>query len=319
MSVAVAPLPRVSVVIPTKDRWPLLRVALGSVLGQTLTRIEVIVVDDGSRDETAAQLGRVADPRLVVVTHETSTGVARARNDGVARARAAWVAFLDDDDFWAPQKLERQLAATDEGTAIVTTGALRISPAGAVVERVTPPTGHDLERQLLASNVVGSPSTVIAAAAALQAAGGFDERLSVLADWDLWLRLAGVGPLVAVDEPLTAILDHGANMQRVDIMHVRAELEYMRTRHAARLRALRSDFGSTVLSVWMASNLLREGRRLTAARWYLDAAQRSRAPSHVVRAGAALLGEPIVERVRSGRRQQPPAVPAWVRAALSAG
>ena len=312
--------PRVSVVIPSRDRWPLLRVALRSVFDQTLRDIEVIVVDDGSRDETPDALERIDDERLIVVTHATSSGVARARNDGLTRARTAWIAFLDDDDLWAPDKLERQLAAVERrGAVLSSTCALRITPAGTVVERVIAPGEDGIERQLLSSNVIGGPSTVLARADAVREAGGFDERLSVLADWDLWLRLAARGPLVCLDEPLAAILDHGANMQRVDIAHVQQELAYMRERHADRMRELRGDLRSATLSAWMASILLHEGHRRQASLWYLDAARHSGAPSHVLRAAAALLGERHVARVGSARRtQELPATPPWVRAALSA-
>ena len=104
-------MPLVSVIIPTTGRPKLLMRALASVLAQTLLDLEVIVIVDGPNPVTIANLANVTDSRLHVVKNEATLGAAEARNIGVAAARAAWVAFLDDDDEWVPQKLERQLAA----------------------------------------------------------------------------------------------------------------------------------------------------------------------------------------------------------------
>ena len=95
-------MPKVSVVLPTFERWPLLLRALTSVLDQTDVDLEVLVIDDCSSDGTPARLGAIADPRLRVLRQETNQGVARARNRAIEAAQGEWVAFLDDDDFWAP-------------------------------------------------------------------------------------------------------------------------------------------------------------------------------------------------------------------------
>jgi len=100
----------VSVVIPTRDRWELLPRAVRSVLAQEHAELHVVVVDDGSVSP-APRDGVFADPRVQVVRRKRSGGVAAARNAGLERARGGWVAFLDDDDIWAPAKLAAQLAA----------------------------------------------------------------------------------------------------------------------------------------------------------------------------------------------------------------
>src|SRR2546421_10333643 len=102
------PTPEISVVIPTRNRRALVSRALTTVLGQRNVDIEVFVVDEGSSDGTAELVRSLADSRVTVVRHETPKGVANARNAGLARARAPWVAFLDDDDVWAPDKLALQ-------------------------------------------------------------------------------------------------------------------------------------------------------------------------------------------------------------------
>jgi glycosyltransferase involved in cell wall biosynthesis len=99
----------VSVVVPTRNRSALLELTLRSVLCQRDVDLELIVVDEGSTDDTPTMLAAVADSRLRVIRNDTPRGVSAARNRGAASARADWVAFLDDDDLWAPDKLTRQL------------------------------------------------------------------------------------------------------------------------------------------------------------------------------------------------------------------
>ncbi len=108
-------IPEVSAVVPTKDRWPLLERALRSVLAQDGVVVEAIVVDDGSTDGTRERLEAWGDPRVRYLRHERSEGVSRARNRGTEAARAPYVAFLDDDDVWAPDHLNRLLSALPPG------------------------------------------------------------------------------------------------------------------------------------------------------------------------------------------------------------
>jgi hypothetical protein len=101
----------VGVVIPSRDRWPFLRTAVASALAQAEVDVRVVVVDDGSTDATPAELRAVRDPRMRVIRLERTEGVSRARNAGLAHVDAPWVAFLDDDDVWAPRHLSAMLAA----------------------------------------------------------------------------------------------------------------------------------------------------------------------------------------------------------------
>jgi hypothetical protein len=110
-----SPLDRVSVVIPTRNRPHLVRRAVTSALAQTHRDVEVIVVIDGPDPETAGLLATIADARLRVLTPETNQGAAAARNLAVRAATSPWIAFLDDDDAWLPEKLAAQLAAVPEG------------------------------------------------------------------------------------------------------------------------------------------------------------------------------------------------------------
>ena len=201
-------------VIPTQDRSGLLTLALRSVLWQRDVEFEVIVVDDGSADDTSEVVAGLGDPRVRLIRHDVSQGVSAARNRGIAEARGKWIAFLDDDDLWAPDKLSSQLlAAVSSARAWVYVGAVNISTSHRVVGGSRPLSPEEIPARLRESNVVpGGCSGVMVARAALEAAGSFDRALRPLADWDLWLRLAAGGSPAWVPRPLVAYRVHAQNL-----------------------------------------------------------------------------------------------------------
>jgi glycosyltransferase involved in cell wall biosynthesis len=126
-----ANMPRVSAVIPTFGRPELLKRAVDSVLAQTMAEVEVIVVIDGHDPETLAYLDAETDPRLRYIAHDSKRGAGQTRDTGADAARAHWVAFLDDDDEWLPEKLEHQLAlAPADGRAVLMTRSRVVTPQG---------------------------------------------------------------------------------------------------------------------------------------------------------------------------------------------
>ena len=225
--------PEVTVVVPTHDRWQHLRgAALPSALGQRNADLELVVVDDGSSDETPRRLAEIADPRLRVLRSDSAEGVAQARNRGIAAARAPWVAFLDDDDLWSPDKLRMQLDALSLGDAdFAYAAAVFVDGSGTPLRFDPAPQPDTVARALWASDVVGGPSTVIARTALLRELGGFEASLSVLADWDLWLRMSKVGRAAACPEVLVAYREHGDNMSAEAASRAFAELEALAGRH----------------------------------------------------------------------------------------
>ena len=110
-------MPDVSVVVPTRDRVSFLRQALRSVPGQRDVALEVVIVDDGSKHDVAEALEGFLDDRCHVHRNGTSQGVSSARNRGIRAAQAPWIAFLDDDDLWSPDKLRLQLAVAAAASA----------------------------------------------------------------------------------------------------------------------------------------------------------------------------------------------------------
>jgi glycosyltransferase involved in cell wall biosynthesis len=207
--------PTVSVVIPAYNAALYLRQALDSVLAQTIRDIEVVVVDDGSNDETPRILAEYA-PSVRTIRQENA-GVATARNRGIAASSGRYVAFLDADDAWRPNKLERQLLVlANEG------GPRAAYTAIAVVDGGLGPTAYPWrpgrrarpEDLLLEGNVIGGPSTVLCERSLLQEAGGFDPTFSLCADWELWIRLSAIADFAYLDEPLTLYRRHPGNMSR---------------------------------------------------------------------------------------------------------
>lgn len=133
---------RVSVIIPTWNRAAAVVEAVGDVLRQTETDLEVLVCDDGSTDDTRSRLAAIADPRLVWLDGPRSGCPAAPRNRGIGRARGEWIAFLDSDDRWLPTKLARQLeVARAAGVGAVSSNATRLrdgKPTGTVVDHPRP-------------------------------------------------------------------------------------------------------------------------------------------------------------------------------------
>jgi glycosyltransferase involved in cell wall biosynthesis len=224
-------LPDISVVIPTRNRADLLQLTLRSVLSQQNVSFEVVVVNDGSTDRTVATVEGFDDPRVRLVSHDVSRGVSASRNRGIAEARSAWIAFLDDDDLWAPTKLHEQLrAAHDAGAPWVYTGHVNINILNQVTGGTPPMPPERLAEELPRQNVVpGGCSAVIVSRRALAIAGEFDEELQPLADWDLWLRLAAVGLPASVQRPLVAYRVHGHQMS-LHSARVRAEFPVIKAR-----------------------------------------------------------------------------------------
>jgi len=192
-------MPLVSVVIPAYNAERTLADTVESVLAQTLGDHEVLVVDDGSKDATAAVAGHFGDPVRCIST--PNGGVSRARNVGIEAARGRYVAFLDADDQWEPDKLQRQVevldADPDKGASY--TGIRRVDDEQRTVGQ-TPATAYpDLCRALLLySGVVNMSSSMVRRSLAPM----FDPRFSQCADWDYFLRLSRLTRFVAIPDPL---------------------------------------------------------------------------------------------------------------------
>jgi len=304
-------MPAVSVVIATRGQAPFLPLALRSALRQRDADLEVVVVDDGLDPERRAWLGLLEDPRIRLVRHDQPRGVSAARNTGIASGAAEWVAFLDDDDLWSPEKLSRQLSeARFAGRAWVYTGAVAIDSRNRVlhIEPVFPP--ERLLELLPRLNVVPT-SNVLVHREALSDAGPFDTELRLTEDWDLYLRLARAGPPAFVPDHLVAFRTHPAQSS-LDSGGLLSELERFEGRHGVetdRVAILRG-------AAWAC---LRAGHRRAALELYRQAIGQGDASSFA-RGVVALLPGPVRARILSraapGNGQDVAADQRWVDAVV---
>lgn len=206
--------PRVSVVIPTYNRAEYLSRAVNSVLAQSLEDFELIVVDDGSEDETPFVVQQFCDSRIRLLSLGRNCGANHARNIGIQAARGEWVAFLDSDDEWLPGLLEQKVARTRETLDTRAAVVLCLCEQREGKSRHTMPSSGLLEEgdvfdHLLLGRRPSTTSACVARKSALLEVRGFDARWSSHHEVDLWLRLARAGyRFLAVNEVLVTKHNH---------------------------------------------------------------------------------------------------------------
>ena len=205
--------PLVSVVLPARDAGAYLPLAVRSILRQTLADLELLVVDDGSTDGTAAFLASVDDPRLRVVRNDTPLGLAAALNLGIERAQGAYLARMDADDVALPWRLERQVArlSATPGTAVVGTGVVELSATGELGRVHLVPGRPDVTRyRALFGTPFFHPSVLLDRAILEQHGLVYDPAFSVTQDYELWGRLLDVVDGDNIPEPLLLYRAHAA-------------------------------------------------------------------------------------------------------------
>ncbi|GIV15638.1 MAG: glycosyl transferase [Armatimonadota bacterium] len=210
-------MPLVSVVLTSYNHAPYLPQAIESVLGQTLRDIEIVAIDDASTDDSPQILQRYAD-RVRVVLHESNRGTYASLNEGIALSRAPYIAILNSDDMWLPDKLQKQVQVIESEPRIglVHTGFQVIDAQGNPIGgnplgiRFHPNPQGDLLPELLARNLFIT-SSVMFRRDCVQRCGAFEVHLFGMGDWDLWLRIAEHYLVGYVPEPLTLYRLHGQN------------------------------------------------------------------------------------------------------------
>jgi glycosyltransferase involved in cell wall biosynthesis len=297
--------PRASVVIPTRDRPEMLAGAVAVALAQRDVEVEVLVVDDGSAAPVGAALP--SDGRVRLLRHEVPRGVSAARNTGIERARAPWIAFLDDDDLWAPDKLASQIgAAAAAGAAWAYAGDVTVDEDLGIVSGAPPPPPGEVVAKLTTYNSIpAGASNVVVAADALAAAGPFDPSLKTSEDWDMWIRLARCcGTPAVVPRPLVACRLHAGNALP-DLAAMVEEPE----RLAARYGLSVDPAAALRRAAWAC---LRAGRRRDALRYYERAVGRG----DLMSAGRALMAviHPAARRGSPHGVRRRPATEWWAQA-----
>jgi glycosyltransferase involved in cell wall biosynthesis len=267
----------VSVIIPAYNAAGWVNRAIDSALAQTYTRREILVVNDGSTDTTADVLAEYGD--AIQVLTQPNGGLSSARNRGIQEARGEFLAFLDADDYWLPEKLDRQVACLQQewNVGFCSTRTQVVSPEGEPLGTWNCPT---MDTTLLRTifmrhaSIAGSGSGVMARSRLFAQAGGFDSQLRSLEDIDMWMRLAVLGGYACIEEPLTVIIKSPDSMSgNLDVMRMSA-LQVMRKNRELLPRKDQGRF-------WQAAYA---GMLTDYAKWELRAGRRAAAIVHLLEA-----------------------------------
>lgn len=197
----------ISVVIPTYNRENTIRKSIDSVISQKgqgdLFNIrEIIIVDDGSTDDTESVVSAVEDERILFYRMDVNSGAAAARNKGVEQSHSDWIAFQDSDDMWHTDKLDKQvrfLAGHPDAEMAAHPIKAFFDDGSVVVTNV--PDGSDIVSSIADDNTIGTPTILVKKSAFLEC-GGFDDSFRALEDWDFVLRFSDKHKIGVVDEPL---------------------------------------------------------------------------------------------------------------------
>jgi glycosyltransferase involved in cell wall biosynthesis len=204
-------MPKVSVIIPAYNAMAYLPETVESVLQQTFTDFEILIIDDGSTDSIQEWSAQITDPRVRVIS-QNNQGISAARNTGVANAQGDYIAFIDSDDLWVSTKLARQVQCLDAApeVGLVHTWAALIDeqsqPTGNLL--ISDAEGHVWEQMVQRNSV--ATLTVMIRRQCFEKIGNFDIRLRTVEDWDMWIRMADHYPFALIKEPL-ALYRHSSN------------------------------------------------------------------------------------------------------------
>jgi len=271
------PAPSVSVIIPAYNAAAYVGQAIDSVLASRDAAFEVLVIDDQSTDDTWQVLERFGNAIRKVLAPKG--GPYKARNLGARLARGTWLAFLDADDEWAPDKLVKQLALADEQTSLVYTDRFNIGDCGRVQPRQSDGVQlweGDVFEPLLLNNFI-TLSSVLIRKSWFERLGGFSEDHVGVQDWDLWLRSAADGGLVKLlREPVTRYRYHAQQMSNhQDTRAAEREAVVRRALQSSRGRQVSWKVARQALAnVWeIGACQTALSQRSKAIRWYLRAAR----------------------------------------------
>ncbi|MBC8432937.1 MAG: glycosyltransferase family 2 protein [Desulfobacterales bacterium] len=203
--------PIVSVIIPTYNRAKLLERAVNSVLRQTYKELELIIVNDSSKDETEKAIKKYADDRIKYICHQKNLGGSAARNTGIKAAQGKYIALLDDDDGWFPEKLEKQVkhfAEVSDNVGLVYSGFEVIDMNGIVIQKTYPKFKGNLYMRLLERSMIGGSSVPLIKRTCFKKVGLFDQSLRSCQDWDMWMRISEHYAFDFIPEILTKMYSH---------------------------------------------------------------------------------------------------------------
>jgi glycosyltransferase involved in cell wall biosynthesis len=302
----------VTVIIPTHNRRVLLARTLHSVLAQRDVSLEVVVVDDGGSDDTESVVRGLDDDRVRFVRHPESRGVSAARNSGIAEATTPWLAFVDDDDLWAPGKLRCQLdaLAAEPAAAWSCTGSVNIDARCRISGSDPPPRDPAVGDLLLRQNwVPGGGSGVVASRELTREVGGFDEALSNIADWDFYIRLGLHAAMAPVFRPHLGYYIHSQGMAH-GVEKSAREYRYLDVKYAAERRRRGIELNEEAWLQYLAGLAYNAGRRRAGLLFHAEMVVRLHR-WRSLRSIALGLGPEALRRARARRHVPPPPPNGW--------
>jgi len=210
--------PMLSVIIPTYNRAHLISRAIKSVLNQTYQDFEIIVIDDGSTDNTEEIVKDFTDFRIHYIYHKYNQGVSAARNTGIKASRGEYIALLDSDDEWLPEKLSKQikvLQSESPEVGAVYSNLCYIDENGKSTNKLLNPKKEGyIYEDLFAGNCVGPPSTLLIRKECFNRVGLFDNLLNAQEDWDMWIRIAKYYRFALIKIPLVKYRLHSNQISK---------------------------------------------------------------------------------------------------------
>lgn len=214
-------MPKVSVIIPTYNRADFLKKAVQSVLHQTYQDYEILVRDDGSTDNTQQVISNFKDSRIRYTRNMTNIGVIQNRNNAVNNSKGKYIAFLDDDDEWLPEKLEKQMSIIEASPAKlggVYSGAYSIdTKLGKIVKLSVPEYRGYILKHLLKNNFIMT-STLVLKKKCFEKVGLFDPEFKSASDFDMWIRVA---EKFEFDYVLSALVNYNVHENRISSNYIR--------------------------------------------------------------------------------------------------
>lgn len=262
---------KVSVVIPTYNRGHLITSALDSVLNQSYQNLEIIVVSDGSTDDTDNIIEKYqkSDSRVKYISYYPNKGGNYARNKGIKEAKGKYIAFLDDDDQWSPEKVELQMKKfkSNSEVGLVYTG-VEIHYVDKGLSYISKPekTG-DLSTDILISNYIGTTSSVIVKSELLDKSGFFDENLKALQDYDLWIRICQNTIIDSVKKPLLKYNNTSAEQISDSTKKYEKAINYINNKYSNLYKKVSKDIRAqhrSAMNLLLANKALRNGDKKSA-------------------------------------------------------
>lgn len=229
-------LSKVSAIITTHNRLPLLKKAVISVQNQTYPNIELIVVDDGSTDGTKKYCNSIKNAKYIYIPKTKHKNGSYARNLGLSAATGQYIAFLDDDDAWLPDKISQQVQAIRKSPnlGLVYTATITEYNHGAYSRKEHVPTdlSGDCSKKCL-TNIIASTSTILFSKQALLEVGGFDENLNYWQDTELLIRICQKYHIASIDAPLTIyrVIPNDQNRRSNNTNGYQETIQYINHKH----------------------------------------------------------------------------------------